>query len=243
MTKPKKNIDWIPKQQLRFNLWQKTFMNEIQDPVIAPLTGIPSVKLTALLALQTAYQNAFANAPPHTHAGHPFIAARNEARKAYIDGPNGIRKIGAQYLRHNDALSTQQKIDIGILSGSKTGTITHSVHGENTARTVADYPAIQVKSNSVGTVTFTFHETGSPISRGKEAGMHHCLIQYIILATTAPPPAGEDACPKHIEAQRSPFTKDVTRENSGLRLWGFAAWVDTRGVIHAWSPPFSCIIT
>jgi hypothetical protein len=84
---------------------------------------------------------------------------------------------------------------------------------------------------------------GNAKSRGIPAGMHHCLIQYIITAANAAAPTGEDACNKHIEAQKSPFTKDVSRQLSGQKLWGFAAWVDTRGVIHSWSPMFSCIIT
>jgi hypothetical protein len=156
---------------------------------------------------------------------------------------SSIRQITSQYIRNNDALSDYQKELIGLPITATTGTGTHTTTTSIIARTAPDYPAISAKSNSVGTVTFTFHELDSPKSRGIPAGMHHCLIQYIITAATAAAPTGEDVCTKHVEAQKSPFTVDLTRETSGQKLWGFAAWVDTRGVIHTWSPVFSCIIT
>jgi hypothetical protein len=241
-TKKKKRADWIPTQLLRFFLWQATFMTEIQDSVIGPLTGIPTgtgSKLAALLSLQSAYVAAYGLAPPHMHADASLIMARNEAEKLY---KSSIRKITAQYIRNNDALSNLQKKQIGLPITATTGTGTHTTTTSIVERTAPDYPAITAKSNSVGTVTFTFGELGTT-SHGVEAGMHHCLIQYIVTAATAAAPTGEDVCNKHIEAQKSPFTKDLTRESSGQKLWGFAAWVDTRGVIHTWSPVFSCIIT
>lgn len=112
----------------------------------------------------------------------------------------------------------------------------HSTTGEIVERTAPEYPDIKVKSNSPGTVTFTY-PSGIP------AGMHHLLVQYIVQAPTVAAPASPDACNKHIEIQKSPYTKDLTMLNSGQKLWGFAAWVDTRGVIHNWCPVFSCIIT
>jgi hypothetical protein len=241
-TKAKKS-DWIPTQLLRFFLWQTTFMTETQDSVIGPLTGIPTgtgSKLAALLSLQSAYVAAYNAAPPHTHAGKALITARNKAAKLF---KSSIRQVTAQYIRHNDALTDLQKELIGLPITVNTGTGTHSVQTSIVEREAPDYPSIVAKSNSVGTVTFTFKELGNPQSRGIPAGMHHCLIQYIITAANAAAPTGEDVCTKHLEAQKSPFTKDLTRELSGQKLWGFAAWVDTRGVIHTWSPVFSCIIT
>jgi hypothetical protein len=243
MKTKKKKTYWIPIQLLRFYLWQETFMTEIQDTVISPLTGIPTgtgSKMEALLALQAAYVAAYNAAPPHTYPGRALITARNKAEKAFKEG---IRLITAQYIRNNDALSDYQKEQIGLPITANTGTGKHAISTSIIEREAPEYPAITAKSNSVGTVTFTFGELGNAKSRGIPAGMHHCLIQYIITAANAPPPTGEDACNKHVEAQKSPFTKDVSRQLSGQKLWGFAAWVDTRGVIHSWSPVFYCIIT
>ena len=135
-----------------------------------------------------------------------------------------------------------QKEQIGLPITVNTGTGTHTVQTSIVEREMADYPSVAAKSNSPGTVTFTFGEMGSK-SHGIPAGMHHCLIQYITTAANGTAPTGEDACTKHVEAQKSPYTKDLTRELSGQKLWGFAAWSIPRGVIHAWSPVFSCIIT
>ncbi len=242
MKTKKKRPDWIPAQLLRFFLWQATFMTEIQDSVIGPLTGIPTgtgSKLAALLSLQSAYVAAYGLAPPHTHPGKALITARNKASKLF---KSSIRQITAQYIRHNDALTDLQKEQIGLPITINTGTNVHTISTSIVEREMPDYPAISVKSNSPGTVTFTFGELGTK-SQGVEAGMHHILIQYIITAANAAAPTGEDVCNKHLEAQKSPFTKDVARETAGQKLWGFAAWVDTRGVIHTWSPVFSCIIT
>jgi hypothetical protein len=241
-TKKKKPTDWIPTQLLRFFLWQATFMTEIQDSVIGPLTGIPTgtgSKLAALLSLQSAYVAAYTLAPPHMRPGTALIKARNKAAKLF---KSGIRQITAQYIRNNDALTDYQKELIGLPITAHTGTGTHTTTTSIVEREAPDYPAIVAKSNSPGTVTFSFGELGST-SHGVEAGMHHILIQYIITAANAAAPTGEDVCTKHLEPQKSPFTKDLTRESSGQKLWGFAAWVDTRGVIHTWSPVFFCIIT
>jgi hypothetical protein len=76
MKTKKKRADWIPTQLLRFFLWQATFMTEIQDSVIGPLTGIPTgtgSKLAALLSLQSAYVAAYNLAPPHTRPGTALI--------------------------------------------------------------------------------------------------------------------------------------------------------------------------
>ncbi len=218
-------------------------LTEIQDSVIGPLIGIPTgtgSKMAALLSLQSVYVAAYNNAPPHTHPGKALITARNKATKLF---KSSIRSITAQYIRHNDALTDLQKEQIGLLITVTTGTGAHTTQTSIVERTAPEYPSIEAKSNSVGTVTFTFKELGNPQSRGIPAGMHHILIQYIITAANAATPTGEDVCNKHLEAQKSPFTKDVSRETSGQKLWGFAAWVDTRGVIHTWSPVFSYIIT
>jgi hypothetical protein len=243
MKTKKKKSDWVPRQLLRFNLWQETFMMGIQDPIIEPLTGIPTgtgSKMASLLALQAAYVAAYNAAPPYTYPGRSLIAGRNTAEKLF---KSSIRSITAQYIRNNDALSNYQKQVIGLPITATTGTGKHTTTTAIVERIAPEYPSIDAKSNSVGTVTFTFHELGNTKSRGIPAGMHHCLIQYIITAANATAPTGEDVCNKHLEAQKSPFTKDVSRELSGQKLWGFAAWVDTRGVIHSWSPMFSCIIT
>jgi len=243
MKTKKKKSDWVPRQLLRFWLWQATFMTEIQDSVIEPLTGIPTgtgSKMAALLSLQSAYVAAYGNAPPHTHPGKALVTARDKAVRLF---KSSIRSITAQYIRNNDALTDYQKEQIGLPITAKTGTGKHTTSTSIIERMAPDYPSVGAKSNSVGTVTFTFGELGNAKSRGIPAGMHHCLIQFIITAANAAAPAGEDACNKHLEAQKSPFTKDVSRELSGQKLWGFAAWIDTRGVIHSWSPIFNCIIT
>ncbi|MHB8259716.1 MAG: hypothetical protein ACYDCN_07360 [Bacteroidia bacterium] len=243
MKTKKKRADWIPTQLLRFFLWQATFMTEIQDSVIGPLTGIPTgtgSKLAALLSLQSAYVVAYGLAPPHMHPDKALNTARNKAQKLF---KSGIRQITSQYIRHNDALTDLQKQQIGLPITAKTGTGAHNTITTGIIeRTIPDYPAISAKSNSPGTVTFSFGELGSK-SHGIPAGMHHLLIQYITTAANAAAPTGEDVCTKHLEPQKSPFTKDLTRELSGQKLWAFAAWVDTRGVIHTWSPVFFCIIT
>ncbi|MHB8260948.1 MAG: hypothetical protein ACYDCN_06985 [Bacteroidia bacterium] len=110
----KKPTDWIPKQLLRFWLWQATFMREIQDAIIGPLTGIPTgtgSKLAALLVLQSAYEAAYALAPPHIHAGKALITDRNKKEKLF---KAMLRTITAQYIRKNDALTDYQKEQIGL---------------------------------------------------------------------------------------------------------------------------------
>jgi len=232
----KKYKDWVPEPESQFNLWQGNFITQLQDPAINTIANIPPAKMTVLLDLQADYEAAFAVCPPHTFGGKSLNTARRDAKKAYISGEGGIRKIAAQYLRHNEELSVLQRVEIGLTLIKNTRTLV-------TPGSEPDVPLISAKSNSVGTVTFTFSEGGNTKSRAIPADMHHCMVQYIITAANAEPPSGEDACNKHVEMQKSPYTIDVKRQNAGNRLWGFAAWVDTRGVIRNWSAVFSCIIT
>ncbi|MFH1004025.1 MAG: hypothetical protein V1781_00770 [Bacteroidota bacterium] len=223
----KKQIDYIPNAEVQFYLWQGVFMS-VAGANLA-LLGIPSAKWTFLQGLQTTYQNAYVLAPPHGDHKKSDVTARNVARKNYESGIGGIRKIVAQYIAKNDAVSDKLKVQLGL-------------HVEDTilteARVAEDVPDIQLKSNSPGMMTFIFREAGNPKGRGKEAGMHHCLIQFSI---GEPPPATADNCTKHIEAQRSPHTEYVS--NSQKRLYGFACWVDTRGHKGPWSDVFSAVIT
>src|ERR1017187_89334 len=178
-TKKKKRPDWIPKQLLRFFLWQATFMTEIQDSVIEPLTGIPTganTKMAVLLSLQSAYVAAYGLAPPHMRPDTKLITARNKAEKLF---KSSVRQITSQYLRHNDALTDLQKQQIGLPITANTGTGTHTTTTGIVERTAPDYPSISAKSNSPGTVTFSFGELGNT-SHGVAAGMHHLLIQYIV---------------------------------------------------------------
>ena len=222
-----KKRDYIPEAEVQFFLWQGSFMTVAGANLT--LLGIPTAKWTTLMTLQAIYQTAYAVAPPHGDHKKSDVTARNVARKNYESGTGGIRKTVAQYIAHNDAVSAQLKVQLGlhvpdaILTG---------------VRIAGDVPDIQLKSKSPGMMTFIFKQAGNPKSRGKEAGMHHCLIQF---NTGEPAPATADNCIKHLELQRSPHTETVG--NSQMRLYGFACWVDTRGQKGPWSSIFSAVIT
>jgi hypothetical protein len=229
----KKKVDWVPHPMIQFNLWQGNLISVLTDPANALIFNIPTAKQTTLLALQNEYETKYNVAPPHGDATKSARQARNDAQKDYISGVGGLRKTVAQYVRNNDLVSDGLKIELGV----KVASLSHT---PASLRAEVDYPSVQVKSNSPGTVTFTFHSKDSPSTRGKEAGMHHCLIEYIIGNTA---PSSPDDCIKHIEPQKSPDTLNVGMAYSGQRIYGYACWVDTRGVKHYWSPVFSCIIT
>jgi hypothetical protein len=223
----KKIVDYIPNPELTFFLWEGNFIT-VAGANLAIL-GIPAAKWNILTALQTTYQNAYVLAPPHGDHKKSDVKARNDARKAFESGPGGIRKTVAQYIAKNDAVTAKLKVQLGLHVADTTLTM---------ARTAGDCPDVQVKSNTPGTMTFIFKEAGNPKGRGKEAGMHHSLIQF---SMGEPAPATADDCIKHIEPQRSPHTETVG--NSGKRLYGFACWVDTRGKKGPWGTIFSAIIT
>ena len=231
-----KRKDWVPRPMVQFDLWQANFMTVLQIAANLVLIGMPTAALNALLALQTSYATAYAAAPPHGNATKSARKTRNDARKAYISGAGGIRKTVAEYIRNNSAVSNALKIELGILVAALTST-------PATLRAAVDYPNVQLKSNSPGTVTFTIHDKDSPKSNGKPSDIHHCLIDYIIQPLAAALPTSPDGCNKHFEPQKSPVTLNVGMASSGMRLCGFACWVDTKGVLHYFGPVFSCIIT
>ncbi|HEX7412768.1 MAG TPA: hypothetical protein VF411_01895, partial [Bacteroidia bacterium] len=174
----KKRTDWVPRPQAQFHLWQGNLITVLFDPANAPIFNIPAGKETALLALKSTYETKYQAAPPFGDATKSGRRGRDDARKAYISGAGGLRKIIAQYVRHNEEVSDTLKLELGIKVASHT-------HTANTQRAETSYPDVQVKSNSPGTVTFIFHQMGSPKGSGKEEGMHHCLVEYMI-GTTEP---------------------------------------------------------
>jgi hypothetical protein len=231
-----KKTPWVPKPMVQFDLWQANFMTVLQIAANMALIGMPTAALNALLALQATYATAYAAAPPHGNATKSGRKTRNDARIAYISGAGGIRKTVAEYIRNNSAVSNALKIQLGLVAPALTNSPT-------TLRAEVDYPNVQVKSNSPGTVTFTIHDKDSPKSTGKPDNIHHALVEYIIQAANLPLPTSPDGCNKHFEPQKMITTLNVGMANSGMRLCGFACWVDTKGVLHYFGPVFSCIIT
>lgn len=235
----KKKTIWPPKPMVQFDLWQHNFITVLQIPVNLALIGIPTgtgSPMAALLALQATYNTAYAAAPPHGNATKSARTTRNDARKAYISGVGGIRKTVAEYIRNNTKVSNALKIELGIIVAALT-------NSPSTLRAEVDYPNVQVKSNSPGTVTFTIHDKDSPKSTGKPADIHHCLIDYIIQPLATALPTNPDVTNKHFEPQKVITTLNVGMANSGLRLCGFGCWVDGKGVLHYFGPVFNCIIT
>jgi hypothetical protein len=238
-TTKKKPHDYIPQPMVQFDLWQNNFMTVLQIPVNLALIGIPTgtgSPLAALLALQATYATSYLAAPPHGNATKSARTTRNDDRKLYKSGPGGIRKTVAEYIRSNTKVTNALKIELGLLAPAGTHTIT-------TLRAEVDYPNIQVKSNSPGTVTFTIHDKDSPKSTGKPDNIHHALVEYIVQLASLPLPTNPDACNKHFEPQKMLTTLNVGMASSSMRLCGFGCWVDDRGVLHYFGPVFNCIIT
>ncbi|MHB8261830.1 MAG: hypothetical protein ACYDCN_13525 [Bacteroidia bacterium] len=233
--KVKKKKDWIPVPMVQFHLWQGNLISVLFDPINSSIIIIPAGKKTALLALQTTYTNAYNLAPPHGEATKSQRTARNTARKAFVSGPGGIRKIIAAYVRKNEDVSDALKILLGIK-------VADLILTPNTQRAGIDYPIITAKSLSPGTGTFTFHEESSSTGRGK-GGWHHVLVDYVIQPPNSKLPGSSDDCNKHVEMQRSPETKDLGQKNKGMEFCGIPCWVDSVGVKGPPGPVITFIIT
>ena len=229
----KKTFKWPPGKEAEFKDWEDNFITTMEIPANLAIIGVPTGAMSILTGLQTTYETKYTAAPPHGKGSKSGNTARKVAKKAFISGAGGIRKTVAQYIRNNNAVSDELKIELGLMPAS--GKLTPNVE-----RSAATYPAVQVKSNSPGTVTFTFHAPGSPKGSGKEAGMQSCTVVYI-LGTTAP--ATPDACTKSLAMQRSPHTEPIGIASSRLSIYGFPFWVDSRGKHRNYEPMFTCIIT
>ncbi|HEX7414065.1 MAG TPA: hypothetical protein VF411_08460 [Bacteroidia bacterium] len=224
---------WPPSKEAEFYDWEENLITVIEIPANLTAIGIPAGKMTILTGLQSTYHAKYALAPPHGRAGKPANTARKTAKKAYLSGVGGIRKIIAQYIKGNDAVSDELKAQLRLMPADHVLTA-------NTQRSEAKYPVVQAKSNSVGTVTFIFQEVGAPVGSGKEAGMQRCEAVYFI-GTVAP--GTPDDCNKTLAMQKSPHTEDFGVKYSRQSIYGWSYWVDTRGKKRNYGPMFTCIIT
>ncbi|HEX7415462.1 MAG TPA: hypothetical protein VF411_15585 [Bacteroidia bacterium] len=228
-----KPFKWPPSKEAEFHDWEINFITVLEIPVNLAAAGVPTGKMTILTGLQSTYHAKYALAPPHSRAGKPANTARKTAKKAYLSGAGGIRKIIAQYIKGNDAVSDELKMQLRLMPAD-------TILTANTQRSGVTIPNMQVKSNSVGTVTFIFHADGSPIGSGKEVGMQRCEAVYCI-GTVAP--ATPDDCNKTLAMQKSPHTEDFGVAKSRQSIYGWPYWVDTRGKKRNYGPMFTCIIT
>lgn len=228
-----KPFKWPPTKEAEFHDWEINFITVLEIPVNLAAAGVPTGKMTILTGLQTTYHNKYVLAPPHSRAGKPANTARKTAKKAYLGGAGGLRKTISQYITKNDAVSDELKVALRLKPAD-------IILTANTQRSGVQIPAMQVKSNSPGTVTFIFHAEGSPQGSGKEAGMQSCEVVYIF-GTVAP--ASPDDCTKTLAMQKSPHTEDVGIKNSRLSIYGWPYWKDTRGKKRNYGAMFTCIIT
>src|ERR1035437_5495297 len=136
-----KKFRWPPTKEAEFHDWEINFITVLEIPANLAAAGVPTGKMTILTGLQTTYHNKYALAPPHGRAGKPANTARKTAKKAYLSGAGGIRKIIAQYIKGNDAVSDELKAQLRLMPADHVLTA-------NTQRSGVTIPNMQVKSNS-----------------------------------------------------------------------------------------------
>lgn len=240
----------LPDSQLVFLGWQKNFITQLL--LIYVMLGISESAKTALIALQTAFSDAWVLGGPTQKSTRSAaeVQAKNDAMKAY---KKGLRDFIAAYLNFNPLLTNSQRTLLGLPIHK----IVKSKHEEGTKNTVV----FTNKSFGAGVIKTECHSSGTqklnPIAStdtgsakktmrpSKEMGYDVQMSSIIInIGDDLPTNADADEMEKIIKTKAT-FTRNFGTIFRGKLLCDFARWYNTKhpNIAGPWGELVTTVIT
>jgi hypothetical protein len=218
------NTDFIPQADKSFHEWQGIFFAYLRQHV--SVWSVPDPDMVALGDLKSEWESRFATAENPATRTLVAIAAKTEARKAYVHALRGLIK---SFIAYNPRVTNDDRRDMGL-----------PVHSE--ARTPAPapttYPEAEVDSAVIRHLTMHFRDNGKA-SKAKPAGVHGAEIRWAILP--APPAKVSDLVNSAFDTH-TPFTLEFEEDQRGKAVYFCLCWENTRGEKGQWSEIVSAIV-
>jgi len=217
--------NFIPRSDAEFNLWQLALITQTQASVAA--WGILPADVTALVALQLLWNNAFAKASNKQNRSAADVQAKDDARALY---EAALRKFIAQWLANNPKVPNSERQRMGLTV--KTGT--------RTAKPVPEtYPVAVIDFSTRMQHAIAFADVTMPNTKAKPDGVHGCEV-WVKLGGEAPKSAAE--CTYLATDTATPYVATFSGDDVGKTAWYMLRWVNTRGERGSWSPTFSALV-
>jgi hypothetical protein len=215
---------YIPRADRTFNQWQDNLLNKAE--AAAERLNIPPDAITAIRAKQARWTKAFkATEDPATRT-KATVKEKQEARAAF---EHDVRVFNNAYLIHNPAMTDVDRENFGL-----------PVHDTKPtpAPEITSCPELEVNFNSIQRHMLTARNAET-WGIGKPA---HVAGFEIWRKVGDPAPADDIDFQLVVQATRSPYVLNYHKEESGLRVYYRARWMNTRGVPGPWSKTASAII-
>jgi len=219
------NVDFIPRSDGEFNLWQGTLVEYTALNLSA--WGIPEPDFAIVKSKQTAWVAAYAKASNKQNRTSADVTEKDEA---HVEYEAVIRPFVAQWLANNSKVSDSDRTRMGLTVKSGTRT-----------------PVAKPSTCPVATVDFSvrkqhtinYSDEASPRSKAKPDGVHGCEI-YLKVDGDAPKDVSEMTYAGTCTA--TPYVQTFDGTKAGKTVYYWLRWVNTRGEAGPWSTTVSAMV-
>lgn len=217
--------DYIPKNDVDFNVWQENLVTIIEPNVTA--WGINTDDFTAVKSKQTIWVAAYGKANNKQNRTAADVLAKDEAAADY---KKTIRGFVLQWLANNAKVTDTDRIRMGL-----------------TVKTGKRTPTPAPTTSPVGIIDFSvrlqhsihFSDEAGGRSKAKPEGVHGCEI-YMKVDGEAPKDISELTYVATDTA--SPYVVKFDGSKAGKTVYYWLRWVNTRGEIGPWSTTMSAMV-
>jgi hypothetical protein len=217
-------IDFIPRADNPFLVWQKTLLAYVQNKLGA--WGIPQTPVNELQTLTANFGNALAVTENPATRTKVTVQAKNDARKAV---ESKTRLFLKAYVTYNPAVTDADRDAMSL-----------PIH--KTTRSDVSVPTTTVEAEvslpSPGVIEISYHDAASG-HRAKPEGVHGAEIAWSILAT--PPVDWKELTHSSFDT-RTPLRLTFEGAERGKTLYFALRWENTRSEKVPWSEIQSAII-
>jgi len=219
------NPDLVPSADADFNVFQSGVVTDTQTN--ATVFGVLAADITALVALQTTWTNAYAKASNKQNRTAADVQAKNDARTNY---EKALRKFIAKWLANNDKVPDAERQRMGL-------TIKSGAHTPVGAPATSPIATVDFSTRLQHSVYFVDENT--PTSKAKPEGVHGCEVWKKL---GNPAPVNETELAFAGVCTRSPFTVYFHGDDAGKNAWYWLRWVNTKGEHGPWSSAVSAMV-
>lgn len=217
--------DYLPDSDADFDLWRNSFDKYLKDNLAA--LGLVAGDITALTALQTAWESAWSDYFNKKALVDAALALKDTSRQQLEDA---IRALVRQ-LQADPNTTDEQRAGLGI-------TVPDATRSRVPIPTTI--PIAQIDTSIPLQHTIDFRSAETPNRKAKPEGCRGCQIWYNL---GAQPPTSLDQYKYAATDSNTPYVLHFDLEDAGKTVHYRLRWVNTRDEPGPWSEPLTATIT
>ena len=189
--------------------------------------NLPADLVASIAAMKSDWDAAYGLTANRKTSSPAATAARNALLLVYRDL---VDRVMHDYIVGNDAVSEADKTAFGI-------------HLRNTGRVrlvqPSTVPVLEIDNRFISAHCLRFHDSATPLSRGRAASAAYCEVWYKI---GGPAPAGTDETMFRLTVTRSGRMLRYNPEDKGKYVYYFARWINRKGEQGPWSEMATAVV-